>query len=319
MCLFVGIGNVSAGNVVLKAGSAWPQTGEQNPVFLKFFDLVEQKTNGTVKIEWSGGPELFKARDLPTAAAAGSIDIYHTAPGYLGGTVPEAAIFDAYPAYRNYDNAPMIYKDVLKILAPLLAEKLKCKPLGLHTVFPFYIWTMKPIRSIEELKGMKIRVHGGLAPFIAKELGVTPVTMPSGDVYMAMERGVVDGAVRNQSAVNTFKEFEFVKHCIYVPITWGTSFGSITLRIWDKLDEKQKQGIMAASEEITEVCTKFYKERDEELTSLFKSKGVEFFEPSPKFKSEWEKLIVEGGNKGAFKLSPDRAQEIINIFKKHGS
>ena len=129
--LLLSTGVARSESVVLKAGSAWPKTHDNGIVYFKFFKMVEEKTNGAVKIEWAGGPELVKARDLPTATAAGTIDVFQSACGYYGGIVGEGAIMEAFPAYRTFDNMPQIFFDTLKILTPIYEKKLKIKPLGL--------------------------------------------------------------------------------------------------------------------------------------------------------------------------------------------
>lgn len=314
------VGNVSAAgkSVVLKAGSAWPKTHDNSLVYSKFFKMVEQKTNGSIKIEWAGGPELVKARDLPTASGAGTIDIFQSAPGYYGGIVGEGAILEAFPAFRAFENMPQIFNDALKILAPIYEKKLKIKPLGMTLNYPFYLWTKKPVHSFEALKGLKIRAHGGLVPFIAKALGASPVTMPSGSVYMALERGVIDGAIRNLASLNSFKEYEIAPYGISSPVTWASAITFISLRKWNKLSDKDKRALEEAGAEITEVCARFWKEKNDEYMGRFKSQKIEFFNLPPKTKSKWAKLTEQGGRKGALKLSPSYAEEIIAIFKKYG-
>jgi TRAP-type C4-dicarboxylate transport system substrate-binding protein len=303
--------------VVLRAGSAWPKTHDLNTVFFKFCGMVEKRTNGSVKIQWAGGPELFKASDLPTAAAAGSIDVFHSAIGYFGRKIPEAGIYDAYPSNLNYENFPRVYKEAFKFLGPLIEKKMKVKPLGSGTTFAFYLWTKKPVDTFEGLKGLKVRVHGGLAPHLIKALGISVVTMPSTDVYMALERGLIGGAYRNLSSFNNFREYEFCKFGIDIPLMIGGSPVFISLRRWAKLDEMQKKALADVGDEINFITAKFWKGKSEEIMSRLKSEGVQLFDPPPEFRAKWLRLMAEGGRKAALKMSPEGAETIIGIIEKY--
>jgi len=317
--LIIAAGPAAGENVVLKGASAWPQNHDGNHDFFKFFEIVKEKTGGSVTIEWAGGPELAKPRDLPTSAAAGTLDVFTTAPGYYGGIVGEGPILDAFPAYRDFESAPRVFDKMLPILTPEYGKKLKIKPLAWTWVVPFYMWTKKSIQTFEDMKGLKIRAHGGLVPHIARALGVSPVTMPSTDVYMALERGVVDGAIRNLASYNVFKEFELTKFGISSPVTWATNLLFISLRSWDKLSQQQQEALSEAGEEVTVYSANYWQKKNGSYMNKFDEQGVTFFDLPPEMKKEWEERILKGGKEGAMKLSPKHAEEMIRVFQEYGA
>ena len=114
-----------------------------------------------------------------------------------------------------------------------------------------------------------------------------------------------------------FKEYETAKFSINRIVTWATGITYISLRQWNKLDEKQKQLLISAGEQSTELAAKFWKENNEESLKQLKAKGVEFFDLSPEMQAKWAMLVEKGGREGALKLSPKYADEMINIFKKY--
>jgi TRAP-type C4-dicarboxylate transport system substrate-binding protein len=307
---------LSAEPIVLKAGGAWPKATASVKVYFDFFDIVNELSNGQLQIEWVGGPEFVKVRDLPTSAAVGTIDVFQCSDGYLAGSVPEGAIADAYPMYRSYENAVEGYYNVLEIVSPIFEQKLKIKPIGQTLFFPFFLWTKQPVRKMEDIEGLKIRGHGGLVPFIISELGGSPVTTPTEEVYMALERGIIDGAVRNLPAFNSFKEYEFAKYGVSIPVTWATADIFISLKSWNKLPKDLQNVLWEAGKKITELNAKHWKKMDQVFMKKFPEQGVTFFDPPESMEKVWREKVIKGANKGANDLSPKYAEKIINAFKE---
>ena len=303
-------------NIVLKASGAWPQTSESTSVYFKFFDLVNEKSNGQLQIKWVGGPEFIKVRDLPTAARTGTIDVFQTCPGYLAGIVPEGAIADAYPIGRSYKTASSAYYEVLDIVSPIYEKKLAIKPIGQTLFFPFFLWTKNPVNTMKDIKGQKIRAHGGLVPFIVSELGGGPVTTPTTEVYVSLERGIVDGAVRNLPAVNSFKEYELAPYAVSEPVTWATADIFISSRAWKKLPKKFQNLLWETGKEITEINAKHWEKMDRVLMEKFSQQNVTMAKPDASMKKQWQAAIEKGANKGAKKLSPKNGPAIIEAYNK---
>ena len=302
--------------IVLKASGAWPQTAASVKMYLKFFDIVNEQSKGRLQIKWVGGPEFIKVRDLPTAAAVGTIDMFQCCQGYLAGSVPEGAIADAYPAYRSYETASESYYEILKILSPLFEKKLKIKPIAQTMFFPFYLWTKEPVNEMKDIKGVKIRAHGGLVPFIVRELGGSPITTPTTEVYMALERGIISGAVRNLPSFNSFKEYEFARYGVSIPVTWATADVFISLKAWNKLPRDLQDALSEAGKKITELNAEHWKKMDKFFMKKFAEQKITFFEPPPSMEKSWMEAIKRGGDKGAYKLSPKYAESIIETFKR---
>jgi TRAP-type C4-dicarboxylate transport system substrate-binding protein len=85
-----------------------------------------------------------------------------------------------------------------------------------------FLWTKKPVRSLEDIKGKKIRSPGGHQTQYIKALGAEPIFMPLGDVYLAMETGTVDGIVTCPPLVISFKLHEVAKFGLV------TTFGCVS-------------------------------------------------------------------------------------------
>ena len=300
--------------IVLRAGGAWPETSLFTPRFFTLFDIVKKRSNGRLQMKWIGGPEFINARDLPSAAARGVIDVFQTSPGYMTGAVPEGDILDAYPVHRSFKTEPDIFSEGMKILSPIYEKKLKIKLLSRVTYYPFYLWTKKQITSTQELKGLKIRAHGGYIPYFIKELGASPVTTPTTEVYMSLERGIIDGAVRNLHAINSFREYELVHYGIDFPITWSGSFAMISLRAWDSLPKDLQNVLLDSAKEVTTTNLKYFREMEDKLRKKFPEQGITFFETPQNMKNEFMEKFERAGKKGAIKMSPEYGERIVNLI-----
>jgi TRAP-type C4-dicarboxylate transport system substrate-binding protein len=301
--------------ITLKACGAWPQTSLFAPGFFKFFDIVKKNSNGRIQIKWVGGPEFIKVKDLPRAAAAGTVDVLHTAPGYLAGDVPEGAMCD-YPLYRSFRTEADTYYELMKILTPLYEKKLQIKPLAAIQISPHYLWTKKQVTKMKDLKGLKIRAHGGIEPFIVRELGAGTITTPPTDVYAALERGIIDGAVRNIPAVNSFREYEVCHYAVNIPVTWTAGGAMISLRAWNKLPKDLQDVLWESGKELTEVSVEYWENLDKKLREKFPEQKITFFDPPEDMQKAWMGAIERGANKAALELSPDYGQKMIAAIER---
>jgi len=118
-----------------------------------------------------------------------------------------------------------------------------------------FLWTKKPVRSLEDIKGKKIRSPGGHQTQYIKALGAEPIFMPLGDVYLAMETGTVDGIVTCPPLVISFKLHEVAKFGLV------TTFGCVS------------EGVIMNGESWKKVPTDLKPVFDEVCTNPFHTTG----------------------------------------------
>ena len=247
---------------------------------------------------------------------AASISFMHPI-GYYARQIPEAGIFDAYPGNRNFDNVGRVLKEGLKFLGPKVEEKMNIKPFGGTTFFPFYLLTKNPVKSFEDIKGLRIRASGGILPYLIEALGASVISMRTTEVYKALKNGMVDGVLRNLSSFSEFKEDKFCTYGVDIPLHVAGTPIFIGLKRWDTLDKTQKNAILDAADEITVEAVKYWEKRNDELMKKEIAKGIILFNPPPEFKAKWNILMAEADREGARKMSPDGADEIVEIIEKY--
>lgn len=192
-----GVTQAVAAEVTLKLVSMLPKKTPIGKTFNGFINRLNAEMKGEFQIDWRGGPEVVPQFKQPNAVRAGSVDMTLTSPSYANGIVNVSGS-------ANYSNRQ--YNEIKSTGYHALMAKLHA-PKGLIYVgelpvsqLRFHIFLKDPIKTLDDLKGMKIRVFPAIAPAI-KALGGNPVVLPMPAIYTAMERGVVKGFVTGVSGV----------------------------------------------------------------------------------------------------------------------
>jgi TRAP-type C4-dicarboxylate transport system substrate-binding protein len=163
-----------------------------------FADYVNEHGKGKVRLEYFHSGTLLKAEELLPGLMQGTADmIFHT-DSYIMGTLPILGIIELPFLYESMEDA---YKK-LRIGSPLyelINQELAKKNLFMVATLPAisqYIWTKdKPVRKPEDLKGLRIRTAGRVEAMVIKALGAASTTIPTAELYEALKRGTVDGAL----------------------------------------------------------------------------------------------------------------------------
>ena len=212
---------------------------------------VESATKDRVKIEVFPSQTLVKGVDMWKSASTGTIDIGWCVQSYWPDLTPLSDVISlpgmpfksaekgSEVLWKLYEKFPAIQKEY---------SQANIQPLTLYVTHPLPLLTSKKqVKSLEDLKGMKIRIVGGPATEQAKALGMVPTPMPMPDVYQAIDKGVIDGAGAVWEAANSFRLYEVVKYYTVAPL--ATVYFSICAnkKKWDSLPADVRDQIMSVS------------------------------------------------------------------------
>jgi TRAP-type transport system periplasmic protein len=172
---------------------------------------IEKRTNGRVKITMYPGGTLIPSDRAYDGITKGIADIAFSFPGYTKGRFPLMECYDLPLGCRSGAAATQVVNELFEKFKPKEFDEVKVMYLSAHG--PGFIHTRKPVNKLEDLKGMKIRAGGVLTKVVAA-LGAVPVSMPMGDVYDAISRGVVQGTTAPFEALEGWKLGEVIKYSI---------------------------------------------------------------------------------------------------------
>lgn len=210
---------------------------------------VEEASKGRVKIEVYPSQTLVKGPEIWKAVKSGVVDIGWCFHGYWPEMTPlsDVITLPSLPfttaekgsevLWRLYEKFPAIQKEFADV-----------QPLMLWTSNPYFLITSKKqVKTLEDLKGMKIRVTGGPPTEQIKALGAVPTLIPMPDNYMALDKGVIDGMGAPWEAIHGFRLYEVVKYYTMVPLSAVYFSMSMNKQKWDSLPKDVRDAIMSVS------------------------------------------------------------------------
>ncbi|KRE36793.1 TRAP transporter substrate-binding protein [Paenibacillus sp. Soil522] len=241
----------------------------------KFAELVNQKTNGRIKIEVFPSSQLGEEKAVIEQVQLGAIEFTRVSTGPLAefnkafGVFSLPYIFENEEHEWNFLNGP----DAQKLLEGLSDSKFM--GLSYYDSGARSFYTRKPVTSIEDLKGMKIRVIQNKVNIdLMQALGASATPMPYGDVFNALQTGVIDGAENNWPSFYTSKHYEQAKNFIMDAHQRVPEVLMASKVTWDKLSDADKQAIKEAAMESVAYQREQWKKFEKEAEDKVRAAGV---------------------------------------------
>lgn len=206
---FVGaVTGASAENVLKLATFVPPVYVLHEPIFEKLATDLEAATGGSTRIEIYPSGELGQGPVEQYKRAVSRIaEIAYGLPGYTSSIFPKTLLIELPGVTDGHEDAT---RKLWKVMDKHLRDEFKkTVPLALFVTPPAVLMMRdKPIHSLSDLEGLKIRVSSSSAAAVIESYGATPVPMPANKVYTAMSTGVVDGALMGTDSLLIFKLIE---------------------------------------------------------------------------------------------------------------
>jgi TRAP-type C4-dicarboxylate transport system substrate-binding protein len=227
---------------------------------------------------------------------------------YASGKVPQLDITLMPCIVRDHHQA-MRWKD-----APIGKEIEKiCEENGIK--FITWAWCggglatkYKPVIKPEDLKGMKIRAAGKMFERMLYEgAGAAITSMPSSEIYFALQTGVLDAGVTSSSSFESYRLYEQVKYYTSPKITttWYMLEPLVMSNVtWKKLSPEQQKIVMEVGKELEKFTLEEAVKDDTEVTELFKNKGVQVYDLKPDDFKVW----LEVSKKTAWKTYAEKVK-----------
>lgn len=222
-----------------------------------FKKLVEERSKGRVKIEHYPAGQLYVDKDMVDVLPRGGIEMANINYGMWTGLVPEFAIFDILGLYDSPEHSYRVQDDpeVRSIIEKKLAEKGNAVILGWPGMEARGPMFTKPVKKLEDLKGMKVRAHSEWCTYWFRALGASPVVMSSSEVYQALQRKTIDGLLSGGTSYIDRKIVEVAKYPIEnVFHLYGPFALIINKTVWDKLPIDIQEIMVQAGKEVTTYC-----------------------------------------------------------------
>jgi len=226
----------------LRAVHAFPPSLVYTESFMEFVDKVNEAGEGVIKIRILGGPEVIGLSQQPDAVRNGVVDMAYTAASFYAGTVPERDVLIS----SNTNAIHARESGGLDLLNQVHQKKMGVYYLGwFDSGVKYNLYTAKEPELTADgrlkMSGIRLRSNPVYDAFFTDYLKVQPISLPTTDVYSALERGVADATGWTQIGMKDLNWDKFLNYRID-PAFYSTDMGVIVnLRSWNKLTDEAQE------------------------------------------------------------------------------
>jgi C4-dicarboxylate-binding protein DctP len=284
----------------------------------KLKQLVDERTHGRVKLEVYPNSQLYKDKEELEALQLGAVQMLAPSVSKFGPLgIKEFESFDlpyifpSVEALRRVSDGP-IGKSLFKKLEPKGILGLGYWDNGFSV-----ITSNKPIRKLEDFRGLKMRIQSSkVLEATYRSLGALPQVLAFSEVYQALQTGVVDGGENTPSNVYTQKFHEVQK---YLTVSDNTYIGYaliVNKKFWEGLPADIRGELESAVKEATAYCNSIAEQENRDALAKIKASGtVEFYVLSAQEKAEWRKGLLKVHDEMAPRIGKDLLEA---IYKETG-
>jgi len=300
----------SAQEVTLKGITSFAERTFYSRGFERFIDKVNTDGKGVVQINYIGGPKAMPPFEVGNALKGGVVDIANVTGAFYTNLMPEA---DAWklterPMSEIRRNGGYAY------MAKLYEQKLNAILIARHIDNnPFHVYLTKPI-SKPDLTGLKLRITPVYRDFF-QALGATVVQTAPGEVYTALERGVVDGYGWPITGIFDLGWHEKTKYRVDPGFYSAEVSIMINKASWDKLNTAQKKVIADAAAWLEAQAAETARENEADIAKQ-KAAGIAVIEFRGAESAAYRSKAYEAGWAGIIKQSPEHGAKLKEFFAR---
>lgn len=298
----------------LKVLSALPANIALSRELIKvYLDNLQKASGGTITYRLSG-PEVVPFADQFQPAAAGAFDMLYTHGAYHSGTTAIGLAIDAIAPDAAKRRTSGVFDFIDRHYNALGLKLLAMTATGSKG---FQFVTKQPIKGPQGLAGMKVRGTVSYHPMI-KALGGSPVVMGGGEIYSALEKGVIDAAAWGLTGVADLKWYEVAKHVARPTFGSATFLTFMNLKAWNALPPAQQKLFIDEAVKLEIASVKRFDELAAEEFIELKKRGMQETAFAPVDAARLEELWSEGVWEVARAKNGATADEMRALAKKAG-
>lgn len=288
--------------------ASWePPDGTGMPPLRAWLEELSQKSGGRVTGKIAYGSVMGKAPEHYDLAATGVVDVSYVGLPYTPGRFPMAEVIQL-PISGEASNETMAKAFWELYLKGYFNKDFRdVKLLWVVTTSPYeYQMGKTTVRTFGDMKGKKIRASGAVHTEIVKAFGSVPVGMPAPDIYVSLEKGVIDGSFTSRSFIKAFRTEPVTKSITEVDVGGFNMAYVMNKKTYDSLPEDIRTIIDEISPKYTVVSGKQQDAYTEEAGLLVKKAGGTIYQLSGADMEKvdeamapiWKNWIAEGEAKG---------------------
>ncbi len=254
---------------------------------------IASQTNDQVKIQDFWGGALMGSKEILKGIGDGVTQMGFIYPGHYPGQLPAHTIFKLFPrGPSKFENMVWFYRKVYDEVPEFKAELEKANVMVLVFTagLPGAFCGVNPLAGIDDLKDDKWRAGDKWGLRFLENAGAVPVSVPWGDVYMALQTGTIDGCFTNYDGLHLMKFDEVASNLLVSKSLWYAMpfLHLINLEYFKGLDKGIQEGILKASEIAEQKFAQTYETAFDQVMSEQKAAGYTVTEMSEADIAKWE-------------------------------
>ena len=237
-----------------------------------FMEAVKKASDGQITFQHFPGEQLGKAKDLLALTRAGLADIGYVGPSYISDKMPLSSALELSGAFADHCQASRAVWNLThdggylerKEFAPNHIVALVTLMLPTYQIL---LGNARSVDTLKDLSGLKVRSAGGAMDFVLKDLNMVPVRMTPPEIYEALSRGTIDGALFPFQSANSYGLIPKLKSG-----TYKENFGTVVLTYsmgetkWKRLPEGVRTILMQVGKDISlAACKSFLRAEQDAL------------------------------------------------------
>ena len=288
--MVISLGLISCGSdtdsevTTLRLGHTLDTQHSVHKAMVHFGERLSELSNGAMDVKIYPGSQLGTEREMIELLQIGSLSMTKVSASPLEGFVPAMKIFSIPYIFRDNDHFWKVLNSEVGQGLLTGVEPFRLKGLAYYDAGSRSFYTNnKPVRTPADLAGMKIRVlNSPTAVRTVRELGGAATPVAWGELYTALQQGVVDGAENNPPSYYLSRHYEIARYYSLDEHTSVPDVMLMSLRVWENLTDQQQEWVDKAMQDSVIFQRQAWQESTLDSLAKVKADGVEVIYPDKK-------------------------------------
>lgn len=312
----VGLGGAAQAETVLRASHQWP--GGKGDLRDEMVQIIAREVNNAdlgLKVQVYPGKSLFKPKEQWDAIVRGRLDITALPLDYAGGKHPEFNLTLMPGLVKNHEHARRLNQSEFMRRIRQVINDAGAIVLADTWLAGGFVSRERCVLNPEDVKGQQFRAAGRAFNEMLAAAGASIASMPSSEIYSALQTHVLDGANTSSSSLVSYRIYEQVT-CLTAPGDHALWFMYepilMSKKTFERLTPEQQQAFIAAGKKAEQFAYEEGKKADELLVKTFKDAGVKVVYMNEQQFNAWREIAKKSSYKSFVKRVPN-GQELLDL------
>ncbi len=272
--------SANAADLKMDCNAIYPASNFHSKGAKLFADKVREYTKGSVDISVHPGGSLgFKGPELLKAVKDGTLPMSDILMGVVGGSDKIFGLSSMPLLAKSYEDAKRLY-DAARPYYDKTCKRWKQKMLYAAPWPPSGLFLQKAFNAPADLAGVKVRTYDKNGAEFLKMAGASPMSLPWGELYSALQTGLVDSVLTSAVSGKDGKFWEVLGHFSKINYAFPLNMMVINIDYWNALNPEQQKAVLKAAKEVEAYQWEQSRKSNEEALKTLAENGIKIAEPS---------------------------------------